>query len=115
MNKKKKLKMCFRFFNLVLFGVHAERSGLRNKETMEMKKKKSGIVTVCVVVGAVALGLAGASAWASDCKGLDQASCETKPECSWNKGYARSDGVQVKAHCRAGKKSGKDTQKESKE
>lgn len=80
-----------------------------------MKKKKSGIVTVSVVVGAVALSLAGASAWASDCKGLDQAACEAKPECSWNKGYTRKDGVEVSAHCRAGKKSGKDSQKESKE
>lgn len=78
-----------------------------------MKKKNFGSAA-SVLFGAIALSLAGGSAWATDCKGLDKAACEAKPECTWNDGYMRGE-TPVKAHCRAGKKSGKETKTESKE
>lgn len=38
---------------------------------------------------------------ASDCKGLEETACAGNPACTWNKGYTRSDGKAVAAHCKA--------------
>ncbi|MBK1641030.1 hypothetical protein CKO12_03880 [Chromatium okenii] len=38
---------------------------------------------------------------ASACKGLDETACAANTECRWQAGYARKDGAQIAAHCRA--------------
>ncbi|SDX81232.1 hypothetical protein SAMN05421644_11446 [Allochromatium warmingii] len=45
---------------------------------------------------------------ASECKGLDQATCAAREECRWMDGYTRKDGIQVSSHCRMGKPRSKD-------
>ena len=53
---------------------------------------------------------------AQSCKGMSESSCSSNSNsCYWVKGYKRSDGVQVKAHCRtkAKKKSLSDAAKTS--
>ncbi len=42
----------------------------------------------------------------SACKGLEQAICEGKGDCTWVNGYTRKDGKQISGHCKAiGKRS----------
>ena len=40
-------------------------------------------------------------ALASQCKGLENAACDSNTACSWVQGYERKDGRQVKSFCRA--------------
>jgi hypothetical protein len=60
----------------------------------------TGIFAV-VAVGAIALGQTEISqAAGSECKGLEQAACESKASCSWVRSYKTSKGTEVSAFCR---------------
>lgn len=59
------------------------------------------IRTMSVALAAACLALAAtATQAASACKGLENAVCEGKADCSWVDGYTRKDGVKVSGHCR---------------
>lgn len=49
------------------------------------------------------LGLTGAPAALAetDCQGLEEAKCNTRPNCAWVDPYERKDGVKVMGYCRA--------------
>ncbi len=49
---------------------------------------------------AAGLALSGQANAASQCKGLDNAACDSQQSCSWVAGYERSDGRKVNAFCR---------------
>ena len=40
----------------------------------------------------------------SQCKGLDNSSCDAKAFCGWVQGYERKDGIKVKSFCRTSSK-----------
>ena len=52
-------------------------------------------------VAASAMLFAVGSASASACKGLEQAACGKKSDCTWVEGYQRKDGAKISGYCRA--------------
>jgi hypothetical protein len=56
------------------------------------------IVTFALMTGSQAFA-------ASDCKGQKNTACIQKNSCYWVAGYKRSDGANVKSHCRSKPKS----------
>ena len=61
---------------------------------------------------AVALLTSSQASAASQCKGLESASCSTNAACSWVQSYERKDGRTVNAFCRTKAKSAKSSSKE---
>ena len=59
---------------------------------------RSLIVTFALLAGSQAFA-------ASACKGQTDTACNQNDSCYWVTGYKRSDGANVKAHCRAKPKS----------
>jgi hypothetical protein len=60
--------------------------------------KRIAITTAFVAASAMLVAVGSASA--SACKGLEQAACGKKSDCTWVEGYKRKDGAKVSGYCR---------------
>ena len=56
------------------------------------------------IIIAVGLMISTQTIAASQCKGLDNSTCDAKAFCGWVQGYERKDGIKVKSFCRTSSK-----------
>jgi hypothetical protein len=71
------------------------------KSTLSTFLRTVGLTSI-LAIGIVSSGQVNA---ASQCKGLDNAACDTAAACGWVDGYERKDGRKVSAFCRSKPKS----------